>query len=356
MNIKNVLKEKNFNNRQTLNILKDKKEILDVPKVIFKDSELQFTIGQWLGILSSQKNWVNSHFAIYKYLKAKKFREIEKKFGLLLKMTGIENTETCILSQFNKNNFSFNCHFNNSDNDANISLRWGDMIDFNSELIINYQNECKTYDYWTEYGENTTRLKLQDYTIKNPENENSCYRYLSTYKIYFTLTNGKYSFLIEIERPESIKADIFGDYDYVFRLENEDQLQQYLLGLTFPLEIDEVYKKICEISTNSVDKYPNFKIEIKRKIDKKKDKTTDMIYLEHGQLKKFIITKNGKTIEFDESVNLSYNSHNLYVNQDHKDATNNSLNSISGDELTSFELRQEIEQVKKLAKNMFKTK
>lgn len=373
MNIKDIFKGKKSKESQTLDIPKVEKEALDVPKVVFEDLELQVTIGQWLGILSSQQGFGNSSFTIYTHLSAEelmkkinipaeKFEEIVIKFGLLLKIAGIENTETCTLNQFDKDNFSFNCHFNNSGNDANISLRWGDMIDFGPEFTINYQNESKTYDYWAESEEKPTRLKLQHYTIKNPENENSCYRYLSPYTSYFTLTNGEYSFSIEIKRPESIKVDVFSDY--VFRLENEEQLQQYLLGLTFPLEINEVYKKICEISTSSVNEYPSFKIEVKRKLDEKNNKTTDMISLNHGQLKKFIITKGGRTITIDSDGNWSYDSPKLIISQSDKGNINYSLNSIPSDELLTAsspfeqysEVSQEVEQVRKLTKTMLKGK
>lgn len=373
MNIKDIFKGKKLKKDKLLDISKAEKELLDVPKVVFEDLELQVTIGQWLGILSSQQGFGNSGFTVYTHLSAEKlmkkvnipaqkFEEIVTKFGLLLKLAGVDNAETCTLDQFDKDNFSFNCNFNNSGNDANISLRWGDMIDFGPEFTINYQNESKTYNYWAESEEKPTRLKLQHYTIKNPENENSCYRYLSPYETYFTLTNGEYSFSIEIKRPESIKVDIFSDY--VFRLENEEQLQQYLLGLTFPLEINEVYKKICEISTSSVNEYPSFKIEVKRKLDEKNNKTTDMVSLNHGQLKKFIITKGGRTITIDSDGNWSYNSPKLIVSQNDKGDIDYRLNSISSDEMLNAvnpydqynEVNQEVEQIRLLSKTILESK
>ena len=36
----------------------------------------------------------------------------------------------------------------------------GDMIDFDPEFTMNYQDESKTYDYHAESEEKTTRLKL----------------------------------------------------------------------------------------------------------------------------------------------------------------------------------------------------
>ena len=66
------------------------------------------------------KNSINFFHNSLKYFNAKelikkvnipaeKFEEIATKFGLLLKIAGTENTETCTLNQFDKDNFSFNC-------------------------------------------------------------------------------------------------------------------------------------------------------------------------------------------------------------------------------------------------------
>lgn len=293
-------------------------------------------------------------------IQTKKLEEIVTKFGLLLKLVGIDNAETCTLNQFDRDNFSFNCHFNNSGNDANISLRWGDMIDFGPEFIIDYQNESKNYEYWKESEEKSTRLNLQYYTIKNTENGNSCSRYLSPYSISFTLQNGEYTFSIDIDRPESIKADVFSDY--TFKIKNEEQLQQYLLGLSFPFEINDVYKKICEISIDSITEYPNFNLKVVRKIDEKKNKITDMLSLTHGQLKKFIITKDGRTIAIDSDGNWSYDSPKLIVSQSDKGDINYTLNSLPSDELLNVanpfeqynEVNKEVEQVKILTNTMLK--
>lgn len=373
INIKAIFKGKKFKESQTVDIPKVEKEILDVPKVVFEDLELQITVGQWLGVLSSQQSFGNSGLTIYTHLSAEelmkkvnipaeKFEEIVTKFGLLLKLVGVDNAETCTLDQFDKDNFSFNCHFNNRSDDAKISLRWGCMMDSSPAFNIDCLTENRTYNYYEEYQDEPTRIKLQHYTIKNPENGNSCYRYLSPYRIYFTVTNGEYSFSIEIERPESIKVDFFSDY--VFRLENEEQLQQYLLGLTFPLEINEVYKRICEISTSSVNDYPCFKIEVKRKLDEENNKTTDMVSLNHGQLKTFIITKGGRTITIDSDGNWSFDSPKLIISQSDKGNINYSLNSIPSDELLTApspfeqysEVSQEVEQVRKLTKTMLNGK
>ena len=373
MNIKNIFKRKKTKENETLDISKMEHKLMDIPKVVFEDLELQVTIGQWLGILSSQKGFGNSEFTIYTHLNAEelmermdipfeKLEEITAKFGFLLRLTGIESEETCILNKFNKDEFSFNCHFDNSGNDAKISLRWESMMDCGPEFIIEYPNERKTYDYHKEYKDSPTRLELQHYTINNPLNGNSYHRLLSPYNAYFTLENCEYSFLVKIGKPESIETDVFSYY--AFSLENEEELKQYLLGLTFPFEIREVYKKICEISVKSIGEYPNFIMELKRTIDEKNSKQTDLISLKHGQLNKFVTSKNEKTIAFDGDGNWSYCSPKLIISQTHNGNINYSLNEILSNELSNVsspfeqfnEVSQEVEQVKRLTKTMLKSK
>lgn len=361
MNLKTIFKKE----------IKLENTSLNEPKIIFEDLELQVTIGQWLGILSSQQGFGNSGLTIYTLLSAKelmkrinvsneKLKEISANFGHLLTLAGIDKSETCTLNQFDKEKSSFNCHFNNSNNDANISLRWGSFIDSGPEFIIDYQNEKRTYDYREAYKDKPARLNLQQYIIKNVDNNNSCSRYLSPHSAYFTLKNEQHSLTITIERPESIKKSGLGDC--VFRLKKEDELQQYLLGLTFPLDINEVYKKICEISLDSITEYPKFDLEVKSQINEKQDKTTDMISLRYGLLNIFIITREGKTVTIDSAGNWSYASPELAVSQEKNGNINYSLNSISYDEISSLAspleqfnmVSQEVEQVRTLTKTLLK--
>ena len=50
--------------------------------------------------------------------------------------------------------------------------------------------------------------------------------------------------------------------DGVYRIKNEKELISYLTSLTFPVEIDLVYKKICEISLGDINIYPEFCLKV----------------------------------------------------------------------------------------------
>ncbi len=336
--------------KENVSVISAHQEIKDVPKVIFKNEQLQFLVGQWLGISSSQEK-VN-------------ITEIVKKFGFLLKLVGIDSNEICVLDQLDEHNFSFYCRFIHHNNTAKISLEWGNFLDFGPEFTIDYLNESKTYEYFAQYEEKPIIFYLQHYTIKNSENKNSCYRYLSPYSVYFELTNGEYIFCIDIKRQKNDKSDKLSDND-TFKLDHENELQRYLLGLTFPLDINKVYKKICEISTSKVEEYPSFEIKVQKKPDLNNDieddmKTTDKLSLSYGQLKELVVTKGNKKIAIDRDGNWSYNSPKLFISQDNKGSINYTLNSINNEKLLSefnpykhyCEVIQEVEQVSKLAKTM----
>lgn len=344
MSIKNIFKsKKKINEKKVLKISGHEYDLSDVPEVLFEDFDLQLMIGQWLGI-------------------TKKNDEIASIFGLFLKLVGVQNSEICILNQYDKANFSFNCHFSKNGDDAKISLRYRAFTDSPAVFNIDYQNENRDYVYDNLFYNKLIKFNLQNYTIKNPENGNSCYRFLSPFKAHFTLTNGDDELFIVIDKPESMEFDAVDDSNYVFRLENEEQLLQYLLGLKFPIKINELYSKICEISINRVEKYPKFGIEVNKKIDEKNSKTTDLIELKHGKINQFMITKNGKFISIDNEGNWSYNSSKFIISQNNTGNINYCFNSVFKDELLNSSIlseeydnaSQDVENVKKLAKNLFK--
>lgn len=321
--IKGVNTDKNDNNKNE-DVINVTPVDLDVPKVIFKNIILEVTIGQWLGIFSSLVGRGNSEFKIYTHLAAEELMEflspsskdldiVALKFGALLKSIGVDSSETCVLGDFDKDKFTFKCHFDNSGEDVSMKASWGDGIDFGPELTIESEKESKTYDYISEYKERPASLHLQHSTIKNPDNDSSCYRFMSPYSLSLSLSNGSHNLELNISRPNYNVDDPRRDEDFV--LKNEDELRQYLLGLSFPINIGEVYKDICRISIDSVRSFPKFKLIVKEKTDKDKEKITDMVSLSYGNLEKFVMTKDGRTIGLDGDDNWSYGLGNLSLSQ-----------------------------------------
>lgn len=90
----------------------------------------------------------------------------------------------------------------------------------------------------------------------------------------------------------------------------EKELEEYLVSLDFPIKIDEVYKRICEIIGKDIDKYNIFKIEVsENKITNngfKKYNTIDIIKIDNGVIVEFGMTINNKTVFIDSDNNWSY--------------------------------------------------
>lgn len=342
----------------------------DGPKVIFDDLKLKITIGQWLGLLPPQKEEKEGAVSIITHLDAEelmkatdipksKLDEIDKRFGYLLKLAGIDPKETCTLNQYNKDAFSFNCVLQNCQSNAKISLKWSSFMDSGPKLIIDYKGERRTYEYWTwiEPDKEIINLGLEHYTKINEANDNSYFRYLSKYGVSISLQNEDYHFSISFDRPRG-KTD-----NKPYTLDKENKLQEFLLGLSFPFDICEVYKKICEIcdiTTDLLTTIPSFSLKVERKLNEKQEVVTDKIDFYYGQLKCFVLTRNGKTITIDRDGNWTYISQGLTINQSNNGSISYSISLPSIADLAKVPspleqyntVQEEVEGIKKLTIKM----
>lgn len=348
-----------FNHNRKNNI-DNYETIKNVPKVIFKDLMLQIEVGKWLEIIPISpcynydiKN-LNDKKIIKKYnISNEKLKKIEESFEYILKLTGIDTNEICTLDNFNQERFTFNCHFNNSNTNADITLTNEDLMDTIAKITINYPKEGKTYRYVKE--EKKEPLQLINYKTIN--NENNYTRYLSSYGAYITLEDKEYKLSLDINKPKTNDLEVNND---TYKLKNEAKLQQYLLNISFPIKIDEIYKKICEISLENIKNYPKISIEVKRKEIDNSDKITDNILIRNGILKKFTMTKNKKTVTIDKDGNWSYESPKLFINQTKNGNINYNLNDISKEEISNMDslseqyniINEEVKKVKKLTKDI----
>lgn len=134
-------------------------------------------------------------------------------------------------------------------------------------------------------------------------------------KVEIRVKNGDYKFYLEVDFNE---IDEFGK-----KLDNEIELQKYLMNLEFPISIEEVYKKICEISLGDVSKYS--RIVLQCCDNSKNGMITDMIVLSDGNFEKFGMTKDGITVFIDKNDNFTYRTDDV--------GTGISLNIMGDDKL-----------------------
>lgn len=312
-------------------------EIVKTPKVIYKGYDLQVFIGKWI----SQSSYEN-------------IEDLEKtlaNFGTVLSLIGINPNETCIIDELNEQEQSFHCHLKEANEDMKMSLDNGDGQDFGPELEIIEENGKRVYEYYPERSTRALRVALRQQIIQNEEN---VYKKDSHYYTV-DITAGNATNDIAIKINPVVEADDF-------TLPNERKLQKYLLGLTFPVEMSEIYPKIVELFQNEIEEYPTFSLQIKKKMNIQKDEIVDAIFLNYGNLDKYIATRDGKQITYSGNGSWNYNTPTIEINRNQEDKISYKLEDASFEELAEMtspaiqyqEVVKEVENVKVLAKSYLK--
>ncbi len=349
-----------FKNKKRNKMVKSDDAVSKSPYIIFNDLKLQITIGQWLGVLKSLKSQslTSTSIDIEDLMKEvgvskKDLVLIAHEFAALLKGIVEDINETYVFSDFNEKDLTFKCHLEKANRDVNMSIKFGSVIDGFPKLTIDTEKNSKVYEYYGKYDDKPARLTLHCYNLKNPNNGNELYRYLSPFSLNYTLTSGNYDLTINIDNPE--EGSLNGVGSYVYRLTKEQELEQYLLDLSLPNDIFEVYHKIRELDTIPFVRHLEFVIKASKKLDKENIKTTDIVSFEEGKLKKLTKTYKDKTISVSE-VSWSYETPSLVVaEQDGKYIlTLNSEDDLKNlKPVTDFEsVKQEVEQIRVLARTL----
>lgn len=152
-----------------------------IPSVIFEDKESLAAIGQWLRVIPHHKvksviftspsdNCVATG-AMYSpigikdtinslYVSNELVELVSKRFGLILKSIGFDQTETYTIKQLNADKYLFNCHFKNATDDAKLQLSLGefDMRDFPPEMTIEHNHENSIYEYQPNIDNQSVQL------------------------------------------------------------------------------------------------------------------------------------------------------------------------------------------------------
>lgn len=139
------------------------------------------------------------------------------------------------------------------------------------------------------------------YEVKNMDNQVSYCRYLpdnwnirnynnlSKDVVKIELKNGMNKIIIEVKLGNL-------QLNNMFELDNEVGLRDYLVGLEFPILIDELYKKICEISIGDVSRYESIKLDCYYN-----GINTDSLYINYGKFKFYNMVRDDREIILDDS-------------------------------------------------------
>lgn len=366
-----------FRNRKNNKNINLEEMYPDCSNVTIKDQRLAVTIGQWLGTLPNAIKTTGQGFITIssltadeymsrKHVKQDELAIIAKRFANVLKMAGFGLGNDCTLSNFDDEELTFDCVFNNTGEIARMEISFGDGFEYSNELTIEFDNIVQKYDFFNRYNEKIDDkedvLSLQSIK-KETECGNTFKRYISPYRYFGTIEEGKYKIEIEITYPEENEAT-YPENDYV----DEDKLEQLLSFADQPAEIVDLYYGVLKALKQPVASYGiSIKATRKDMVDEKEIITvTDAIVCRGSFLSEFTINKNGRIITVKPHGVWSYNSLEWQISHHAFDRISYSLNNsvITEEKLSKMpspqdayiEAKQEAENVRKLAKTLIEKK
>lgn len=350
---------KSFFNKKQKNDSCISDNLLSVPRIEFDDYISQIIIGQWLRILPNTKEYSCSEGSLITHLGVDELihlkgiddndlEHIKYAFGKLLIDAGIASDEVCFVTAFDKDNLTFKLNVGSKES-YDVRLRWGDFFDFYPEFEMEGKDFSKTYVL--SENEDASKLRLDKYSLT--DNNTIVSRDLSRVAAYFGWQSDDKFLSIRIE-------DSGFDVNRIFYLGNEEELMQYLLSLSSPIDIVEVFQKVRELSLgDDLSKYSNILIKV-FKSEENKEIETDVIEICYGKVRQIKKTQDNKTISFDENDNWTFENPSLSVIKgDGKIKI--SMDSSSSDELVGIsplesynKAGEEVEKVQKLVRDIFK--
>lgn len=247
--------------------------------------------------------------------------------------------------------------------EGKIIIQYRDYCDMYPMIITDKDNVKTGYNikiYDREKDDIRLNLVFTEKVYSDSVRYRRDYSYASS---IFEIFNSDYNLKLEICRPSSTDMKLEGKYI----LDNEEELVKYLLSLSFPIGIDEVYRNLSSEYLGDISKYTSFKLEVnKYNWSKFKYEMTDLIDLYKGRWEKFGMTEYGQTIMLDKDGNWSYrlletdSLVNFSMNRNDGSAsytvkTNSKINAdnctFAQDNISFAE--NEVDSVKKLVRMMF---
>lgn len=258
----------------------------EVPKITFESKYMEEWVSRWL------------------LGRVAKTSEVSEKFGVILMRLGFSSEDEIILCNYNEELSTFQYIVNGKGPYYGDSISLYDYFsEENPEIYISrgstrYQYEC----FRDANGEIIPNFTLVSYDVQF-SNDILYHRILSLENACYVIKSGAYSLEFLIGKPLNLENK------GAFKLVNEDKLVEYLSSLVFPIKIDEVYKRICDISLGDISKYPLLSIEVtKYNLNVSGSVITDLILLRDGELVRFGMTKDEKTIIVDANGSWEYDT------------------------------------------------
>lgn len=277
-------------------LFKEKKWKLEIPEIVIEDKDLEIEIGNWLGLLSSQRGYQILNNKIEIIIPFDTSYKIKEQFGIILNLMGIQNNEICRLKKLDDRNTSFECYFQKTNLNTIITLKKG-IEKYGKRMIIECQNIKKVYHYFSQKDFSPMSLVLEKSSIQNIENGNYYEHHFIKNQHYFIVQNNEYQLVIQFSKKEEESIKYFN---------NEKKLEQYLLNLSFPIHIKYIYKAIYHLLSEAIEQSQNLEL----KIESKKDNQVDSITLTQNEV---ILIINNKKISLESYDKWTYESPSISV-------------------------------------------
>ena len=237
----------------------------NIPAVIFDKLKLRNAVSQWFGI--------------------KKDSEVEHKIGLLLIQLGFSSTDTVRLFNYDEKNNSFSYSVNGfkvADINDRIRLFFSQDDSRGLGILLSRDNFKVKYNCERKLnGQIDLDLITPIFYELNYSNGTYYRRTLANNTAKYLIKSSDYS--LEL----SFAKNNYGET--VLTPLNEDKLEEYLSNLIFPLNIDFIYKNICELSLGDVSDYTDFSLKVSKFEDKFGEyELTDSIVFKKGNLVEYI--------------------------------------------------------------------
>ena len=247
-----------------------------MPKVYFETIETELVLR---GLFGVDKN-------IYQHL------------GVIFLGIGFNPEDKVVLSNYNKEDMSFDCILNDEEF---YHMRFNKDL---MSIVINNNNYIYEYECIPlEYSELSKRVSLLNWSVMDSSGMIFS-RYLSMDRIKFMIEIDSYCLELILDKPKDLHLSLFDDNGChnKYRLDNEEELMNYLISLkNSNKSIVDIYKDLC-LFLGDVSIYPEFILRIK---DKFNDKITNLIHLNYGNLEKFGITNDSTRVFLDKDDNWS---------------------------------------------------
>lgn len=251
---------------------------------------------------------------------------IKKEDGLEIDLKCTGNFDFTISNELELREYLINLTLNDKVFDVyrricEISL--GDESNF-SYFKLTFNKNKKVISSLTNSKSDTRSLfdKKDIFEIVDTDKNVIFNRYLPTgifgysHTVKMVINNGDYKFVLKV------KLDNLESKDYV-KIDNELGLRDYFLNMEFPIEIDKIFKKICEISLGDISRYTKIELD-----SYYKDENINSLYLYEGNFKFYKEIRDGKEITVDDEGNFTYKS---------SDKENNFSMEVVGNKIKRYE-------------------